>query len=139
MVKDAVLIPVFGNGNVIDKKSCENMIDTTGCDGVSLGRIAVVKPWIFASLTKGFVPERGTYLSCFINMANLFEKYFESVISVRLFKKFARYFAANFCFGHSLYTGIVRADNMAEIKSNILKYFEPMPEIALTPNMNMLM
>ena len=139
MVKDAVLIPVFGNGNVMDKKDCKKMINTTGCDGVSLGRIAVVKPWIFASLTNNFVPDTGTYLNCFINMANLFEKHFESVICVKLFKKFARYFAANFCFGHSLYTGITRADNIADIKNNILNHLVPLPEVALTPNMNMLM
>ena len=139
MVKEAVLIPVFGNGNVIEEKDCAKMIETTGCDGVSIGRIAVARPWIFASWTNGFVPDADTYLNCFINMATLFEKYFEPVISVKLFKKFARYFAANFCFGHSIYTGIVRADNIADIKNNILKHLRPMPEVSLNPNMNMLL
>jgi tRNA-dihydrouridine synthase B len=42
-VKAAVSIPVFGNGNVFDGDDCLRMLQTTGCDGVSLGRIAIAR------------------------------------------------------------------------------------------------
>lgn len=51
-VKEAVSIPVIGNGDVVDYKSAMSMIETTGCDGVMVGRAAEGNPWIFTELTK---------------------------------------------------------------------------------------
>lgn len=48
-VKSAVHIPVFGNGDVVDKTSLDAM-RKTGVDGVMVGRGAQGKPWIFAEL-----------------------------------------------------------------------------------------
>lgn len=46
-VKNAVSIPVIGNGDVTDGKSARYMLDYTGCDGVMIGRAAEGNPWIF--------------------------------------------------------------------------------------------
>ena len=46
-VKDAVKIPVIGNGDVIDGASALQMIKDTGCDGIMIGRGAIGNPWIF--------------------------------------------------------------------------------------------
>lgn len=51
-VKEAVTIPVLGNGDVVDGKSAMAMIDETGCDGVMIGRAAEGNPWIFKELIK---------------------------------------------------------------------------------------
>ncbi|MBF0451565.1 MAG: tRNA-dihydrouridine synthase family protein, partial [Candidatus Magnetomorum sp.] len=55
-IKQAVSIPVFGNGNVFDRNDCYRMFTETGCDGISLGRIAISKPWIFADWNGSFEP-----------------------------------------------------------------------------------
>lgn len=47
--KSVVSIPVFGNGNVIDKASYDKML-STGIDGVMVGRGAVGKPWLISEL-----------------------------------------------------------------------------------------
>ena len=49
-VKDAVTIPVIGNGDVDCYESACRMLDETGCDGVMIGRAAQGNPWIFAEL-----------------------------------------------------------------------------------------
>lgn len=49
-VKEAVTIPVIGNGDVDSYESACRMIDETGCDGVMIGRAAQGNPWIFAEL-----------------------------------------------------------------------------------------
>lgn len=48
-VKANVKIPVVGNGDVVDKKSYEEML-STGVDAVMIGRGALGKPWIFQEL-----------------------------------------------------------------------------------------
>lgn len=49
-VKEAVSIPVIGNGDVTSGASAIAMREQTGCDGVMIGRAARGNPWIFSDL-----------------------------------------------------------------------------------------
>ena len=51
-VKEAVNIPVIGNGDVTDIYKAKEMLDTTGCDMVMIGRAALGNPWIFNEVSK---------------------------------------------------------------------------------------
>lgn len=50
-VKEAVSIPVFGNGDVVDGKSALELLEQTGCDGIMIGRASEGNPWIFEEVT----------------------------------------------------------------------------------------
>lgn len=49
-VKEAVTIPVIGNGDVVSGESAIAIQKETGCDGVMIGRGAQGNPWIFSEL-----------------------------------------------------------------------------------------
>ena len=51
-VKEAVSVPVIGNGDVTDPISAHKMMKETGCDGVMIGRASRGNPWIFRQLVE---------------------------------------------------------------------------------------
>ena len=46
-VKEAVKIPVIGNGDVRNAKDAKRMTEETGCDGIMIARAAQGNPWVF--------------------------------------------------------------------------------------------
>lgn len=61
-VKEAVGIPVIGNGDIIDGPSAKRIFEETNCDAIMIGRASNGNPWIFEEITD------------FLNGDNLFKR-----------------------------------------------------------------
>ena len=53
-IKEAVSIPVIGNGDVDSPKKAEALVRETGCDGIMIGRAVRGNPWIFREMNHYF-------------------------------------------------------------------------------------
>ncbi len=128
-VKQAVSIPVFGNGDVFDADGCGRMIRTTGCDGVALGRIAVARPWVFAQWADGADPGPERFQATMKRLLDLLPRYFDEPAAMRRFRKFTLYFAANFRFGHTLHRRIQAAARLAKMAAVVDGFFDSPTEL----------
>ncbi|MCP4672606.1 MAG: tRNA-dihydrouridine synthase family protein [Desulfobacula sp.] len=137
LVTKAVDVPVFGNGNLFQEEDGIKMMKQTACQGLSVGRMAVSQPWIFAQWTKGFSPGDDIFLTTAVRMTDILLKHYDDYFAVKLFKKFAPYFCANFKFGHQILKKLMPAQTMDDMKDNIYSIFKSNPEILLKPNLNL--
>jgi len=136
-VKDAVSIPVLGNGNLFNIADGIKMVDKTACQGLSLGRMAVARPWIFAQWTKGMLPGDDIYHFTALRLTHLLSRHYDDHFAVKMFKKFAPYFCANFKFSQAILKKLIKADTMEGIRINIDLLLKDFPETLKTPNLTL--
>ncbi len=93
-VKEAVKIPVIGNGDVVDGLSAKRMFEETGCDGVMVARAAQGNPFLFREIKSFFETgeacERPTNQEIYdtvIRHADLQLKYKGEYIGIREMRK----------------------------------------------------
>ncbi len=137
-VKAAVTIPVFGNGNVFDARDCLTMLQSTNCDGVALGRIAIAQPWSFAHWTQGDPPADGIYARILSRHIELLKAYFDPPGALRRFKRYSAYLCANFVFGNVLYNRLRNAPHFCAIETMLDKFLSRSPRLLKRPNLNFL-
>ncbi len=116
LVRAAVSIPVMGNGDVFTPEDCAGLLDDTGCDGVSLGRIAVARPWVFAAWTGVLVggpdddPARNPapWREAPLALLDALARRHGPARAVRMFGKFLVYITANYTYGNGLRGRLLR-------------------------------
>ena len=88
-VKEAVDIPVIGNGDVKDIASAKRMFDYTGVDGIMIGRASLGNPWILKSIVeeKEYVPSNNERLSTILKHLDLCIKEKGEYVAIREMRK----------------------------------------------------
>ena len=127
-VKQAVKIPVIGNGDIRAPQDAARMIEETGCDAVMIGRTASSNPWIFRQIADYIAT--GTYTEpTESDRHQLLMEYFQSLVASEMpdaigkMKQFATYFTHGVRNGGELRQQVHHAHSAAEILDRVDAFF----------------
>jgi nifR3 family TIM-barrel protein len=120
-VKDALSIPVVGNGDVQNTADIEAIKQYTGCDAVMIGRAAVGNPWIFSRLDREEVPDQIVKETIFNHLDAMVDFYGER--GVITFRKFLKAYLKPYDLPQETLLLLLKSKDAEFIKSNLEKFF----------------
>ncbi|MBZ5643232.1 MAG: tRNA dihydrouridine synthase DusB [Acidobacteriia bacterium] len=127
-VKQAVRMPVIGNGDINSPEDAMRMLRETACDAVMIGRAASNNPWIFRQIFQ--YAETGAYDSpTDLDRYRLLSGYFRSLVdsewpdAIGKMKQFVCYFTHGVRNGSELRRNVHTARSTAEILNQVDAFF----------------
>jgi len=130
-VKQAVNIPVIGNGDIKDEESALEMFEKTGVDGIMIGRAALGNPWLFQKIihylkTGEKLPDRPLKekLELIKKHLDLEVKEKGEYTAIREFRKHIAYYTKNLPNSSSFRNSVNKLESQKDFIQKIDEYFK---------------
>jgi nifR3 family TIM-barrel protein len=121
-LKQALRIPVFGNGDIWEAEDALRMMRQTGCDGVIVGRGCLGRPWLFRDLANVFngrspsnPPDFGGVMEVMFRHARLLAEWFGERIAMRSFRRHGSWYTKGFSLSGELRAAIMRVETLEDL------------------------
>lgn len=129
-VKQAVRIPVIGNGDVTDAGAAARLLGETGCDGIMVGRASRGNPWIFREINQyldtGIIPGRPTreaVCDMILRHAQLQLEHKGEYLAVREMRKHVAWYTTGYPHSAKLRRMVNEMETYAELVAGIQEMF----------------
>ena len=122
-LKQALSVPVLGNGDIWEADDALRMVRQTGVDGVVLGRGCLGRPWLFADLASAFAGGSGQVLPSLGEVTRIMRRHAELLTGwlgteqegVVDFRKHVAWYLKGFPVGSELRRALAMASSLAEL------------------------
>lgn len=122
-VKEAVSIPVIGNGDVDSPEKAREMFEQTGCDAVMIGRAARGNPWIFSRIRSYIIegkqlpaPEKEQIRQMILRHGRLLTEYKGEYTGMREMRKHVAWYTAGMPHSAKLRRDINQLETYAQLE-----------------------
>jgi len=136
-LKQAVTsIPVLGNGDIWEPSDALEMMRSTGCDGVVIGRGCLGRPWLFGALAAAFdgeplpdLPNFGQVRETMVRHAHMLVEWYGDERALPQFRKHALWYLMGFAIGGEMRNLFARVSTLDELEelANRIDPAEPFP------------
>lgn len=129
-VKNAISIPVIGNGDVTDAISAKALVEQTGCDGIMIGRAVRGNPFLFSEILSYFetgkIKERPTneeVLKTILRHAQMQLQYKGEYLGVREMRKHVSWYSAGYPNSARLRAKVNEMETMEDLTKTVTELF----------------
>ena len=128
-VKDAVKIPVIGNGDIKTKEEALEMFKQTGVDGIMIGRGALGNPWIFREIIQYLKGEKVTdvtnkeKLEIMLKHIDLEVKEKGENVAIKEMRKHISYYIKNLPNATTIRNEVNKIEKQDELVACLTEYF----------------
>jgi len=123
-VKEAVSIPVIGNGDIRNVQSAQKMFEYTGVDAIMIGRASLGNPWVFKSIIEGteYIPINREKLDIILEHLELMIKEKGEYVAIREMRKHISGYTKNLPNSSKFREEMNKIENKDELVKYITEY-----------------